>query len=126
MTFKQLDWTDPAGFQDNLLNLAYNIFKVQFFYEEDQLPKLSRHITDDRRRTQLLLAYQEAADEANVYLKTIQAFRMGKAKLPQNSDYFQYLLEYFESKEKELLNFEIENEARFKSWLENGEYISLV
>lgn len=121
MTFKALYWENPSLFQENLLNMAYNLFKIQYFYEEDQLPKISQLITEPQIQTTLLQSYQEAADEAKVYLKTIQAFRLKRAKLPDEQEYFNYLLEYFMLKDKELSAFEL-NEERFMKWMENGEY----
>jgi len=112
MTFKTLKWEDPSLFQKNLLNLAYNLFKVKYFYEEEQPIRMNDYILEFQTKQFLLETYQEAADEAKVYLKVIQAFRLQKAKLPKEQEYFNYLLEYFILKEKELSSFELYNTPR--------------
>jgi len=119
MTFKTLKWEDPSLFQENLLNLAYNLFKVKYFYEEEQPIRMNDYILEFQTKQFLLETYQEAADEAKVYLKVIQAFRLQKAKLPKEQEYFNYLLEYFMLKEKELSSFELDEKC-FLNWLKEN------
>jgi len=122
MTFKNTNWDDPSMFRENLGALGYNIFKIKYFYEEDQLDKLSRSIHDVNTRDSLVQGYMEAADEATVYLKTINAFLTGNASLPDDKYQLEWLLEYFLVKERHLLTFELESEEGLISWIENREY----
>jgi len=122
MTFKKTNWDNPSMFRENLVALAYNIFKIKYFYEEDQLKKLGLSISDSGSREFLVQGYMDAADEATVYLKTVDAFLAGDANLSDDKQHFEWLLAYFSIKEKHLLNFELENEEGFFPWLENKEY----
>jgi len=122
MTFKPLQWEDPAYFQENMLSLGYNIFKVKYFYEEDQLDKLGKTIDNVQNRAKVINGYQEAADEATTYLKTITAFKNGDICLPKDQEYFEYILNYFMQKEADLLDFELEDEKHFLQWLSQKEY----
>lgn len=122
MRFKELYWDNPSMFQENMLNLGYNIFKIKYFYEEDQLPKLSRQMMNPEHIFFINQGYQEASDEAEIYLKSIVAFRNGDAVLPKDQEYFEYILNYFHKKEEDLANFELDDEDRFWEWLENKEY----
>lgn len=122
MTFKALQWEDPARFPENMLNLGYNIFKIKYFYEEDQLEKLGRAISNAQNRAEIVTGYQEATDEATTYLKAVTAFRNGDAHLPEDQEFFEYILNYFTQKEADLLHFELENEERFLQWLSHKEY----
>lgn len=122
MTFKPLHWDNPALFQESLLNLGYNIFKIKYFYEEDQLQKISHKIQNPETVTSIINGYQNAGDEATTYLKAVTGFRNGDASLPDDQEYFDYILNYFTQKEADLANFELEDEDRFWSWLEDKEY----
>lgn len=122
MTFKPLYWEDAARFQENMLNLGYNIFKIKYFYEEDQLTKLGKAINDSKNRADIVNGYQIAADEATTYLKAVTAFRNGDARLPEDQEYFEYILNYFTQKEADLFNFELEDKERFLQWLLHKEY----
>ncbi len=122
MTFKPLYWEEPARFPENMINLGYNIFKIKYFYEEDQLEKLGRSIVDANNRADIITGYQDAADEATTYLKAITAFRNGDACLPEDQEYFEYILNYYTQKEADLANFELEDEERFLQWLSHKEY----
>ena len=122
MNFIELHWDDPTLFQDNLAKLASNIFKIKYFYEEDQLEILSRNIIDPVTRAYVVQGYQEAANKATIYLKANAAFLDGSATLPKDEEHFGGLLEYFTVKEVDLTNFELDDSTRFIEWLENHEY----
>lgn len=122
MTFKPLYWEETARFQENMLNLGYNIFKIKYFYEEDQLEKLNHVIDNSQKRAEIITSYQDAADEATTYLKAITAFRNSDARLPDDQEYFEYILNYYTQKEADLANFELEDEEQFLKWLSHKEY----
>jgi hypothetical protein len=122
MTFKPLQWEDSAHFQENMLNLGYNIFKIKYFYKEDQHEKLGKAISNAQNRAEVITGYQAAADEATTYLKAVTAFRNGDACLLEDEEYFEYILNYFTQKEVDLLHFELEDEERFLQWLLHKEY----
>ncbi len=122
MTFKEVNWENPSLFHENLIRLAYNVFKIKYFYEVDQLEKLSRDTANANTRDFLVKGYMKAADEATVYLKTIDAFVAGDVSPSDMEQHFEWLLAYFSIKEEHLLDCELENEEGFFSWLGRGEY----
>ena len=117
-----MNWDNPSIFHENLVKLGYNLFKIKYFYEEDQLEKLSKSIDNEATRDNLVQGYMNAADEATVYIKTLDAFLAGNASLPADQQQFDWILEYFLVKERHLLNFELENEEGLVSWIGNKEY----
>ena len=122
MTFKEVSWENPTLFHENMIRLAYNVFKIKYFYEVDQLEKLSRDTTNANTRDLLVKGYMEAADEATIYLKAIDAFMAGDVSPSDKDQHFEWLLAYFSIKEEHLLHFELENEEGFFSWMGNREY----
>lgn len=122
MKFVPVTFSDPSLFKEDLLKLATNIFKIKYFYEEDQLPKLSFQMMNPEDIFFLTQGYQEASDEAEIYLKTITAFFTDDAILPDDAEYFNAVIEYFTVKESDLAHHELDDEDRFWEWLKNKEY----
>jgi len=122
MTFQKVSWDNPSMFHENMRKLAYNVFKIKYFYEVDQLEKLSRDTVNTNTRSFLVNGYMEAADEATTYLKAIDAFILGDVSSSDKDQHFEWLLSYFSVKEEHLLDCELENEEGFFSWLERREY----
>lgn len=119
MIFKKLYFEEYTLFQENMINLGFNIYKIKYFYEEDQLQKLSRLISDHKELEVTVTKYQDAAEEAEIYLKAVAAFLEGSAFLPEHQLELTYLMNYFTAKEEELYSSELENEEVFFEWLQN-------
>lgn len=117
MNFKKLDWHDETKFQKNMIDLGYNLLKIQYFYEEDQISKLSGLIHDHDTKASITLAYQDAGKETASYLETVTAFRNGESHLPKDQESFEWVMEYYLGKIKDLATFEISSHDDFIKWL---------
>lgn len=124
MNFIPLDFTknEKLTNRDTFINLASNLFRIKFFYEEDQLMNISQMSSNPENLFYLVQGYQAASDEVEIYLKTVLAFVNGNASLEDNSAEFKMVMDFFKRKEKELIKYKIEDMDRFEEWLRNHEY----
>ena len=123
MTFYEIDWRDRTEFKNNLGLLARNIYKIKYFYEEDQLMRVGRIISNREAASFLLDGYDEAVKEADTYLVAIGAFLTGEFSIPKDNEFFASLLFYMDVKEKELINSELENPDGFIPWFQETMFI---
>ena len=121
MKFKELDWSNSDNYQENLLYLGRNIFKIKYFFEEDQLPILSRIIQDTDELNETVNFYLDAAEEAELYLKTITTLRQRNINqhTPEDKKSFQYLMEYMSQMNEDLFGRELHNPDGFNTWLKD-------
>ena len=122
MLFKELYLEEPAKISLTLQHLSYNLFLIKYFYEEDQLEKLSRMFKDLSTQHAVINDYQKVADEATIYLQVLNGFRRGHYNLKDDKDKFEAIIDYFNYKKEDLLNFELSNPSYFFNWIENREY----
>ena len=123
MKFEEIDWRDRTEFKNNLGLLARNIYKIKYFYEEDQLMKIGRAVSNPEARSFLMDGYNEAVKEADTYLETIGAFLDGTFSIPENNEYFDALLLYMDTREQTLFRSELENPEGFIPWFEEDKFI---
>ncbi len=117
--FEKLDWLDSDNYERNLIYLARDIYKIQYFFEEDQLPILSRIIHDTDELNKTVNSYLDAAKQAELYLKTISVLRKRNINQHTSEDKksFQYLMDYMSQLNEDLFGHELHNLDGFKPWL---------
>ncbi len=118
MNFIEIDWSNSYNFKNNLTILAHNIFKVKYFYEEDQLPLLSRQVSNPEQLNQIINNYHNIVDEADLCLRALTVLnRASTENFPSNTQIFETLLAFMKKSENDLKGHELSNPARFKEWL---------
>ena len=104
-----------------LNHFSFNLFKIAFYYEEDQLETISKKYESDEARRYILDNYHLVAQEAVYFIRILNAFMTGHYTFEEHQNYFDDLVKYFHIKEKDLKDDELSNFDRFEEWLASGE-----
>jgi len=112
---------DNGQTHNNLINLATNLFKLKYFYEEDTLERISL-IEDIEKKNNLLDLNLSLGEDISIYVKAVSAYLFDKKDTSINEEDIQIVLDFFTIQKSILLNEEILDQDKFKQWIENREY----
>ena len=121
MKFIPIDLGGSLYSRNNLINIVTNIFKIKFFYDEDNLEAISL-LKIEEIQEETLKNYLRYSHEAMICINILNAFVYGDATQEKNAEDLEFVLDFFKLHNILLDDEDIIHYQRFKEWLSNNEY----